>query len=337
MAETHAVETGRAERRTRGAARTTGAARTRGAGAAVAVGSTSVHFTAAAVTARGLRRLADESVLLELGSAMDVHGDIPAPTVGQLIATLQRFTTLAAELGVGDVTFVGTEPLRRAANGPAVAATVRAATGRPLHLLTHEEEALLSLYGVLRGRLPALDTLVVDIGGGSSEYVLARREGPPAIHVVRTGAARLTEAVVRHDPPTRDEFAALRAEARRRLAAAAEMHPRRAVLVGGTATNLLRVVAEGRALRTLNRRRLALAVGALEREPAAALAQRCALRPQRARILAGGAALVEAFLERYGLSSAVVSQASIREGTILAVARAGDAWREQLAGLVASG
>ena len=306
-------------------------------GAAVAVGSTSVHFTAAVVSAGGLRLLADGSVLLELGSAVDAHGHIPEDRLAELIATLRGFAASAAALGVRDVTFIGTEPLRRAANGRSVAAAVHAATSRPLHLLSHEEEALLSLYGVLRGHAPAADTLVVDIGGGSSEYVLARPNGPPLAHALRIGAARLTEAFVRHDPPTAAEIAGLRAEARRRVGGAVDLAPARAILVGGTAENLLRLVAQDRALRSIDRRRLALAVETLEREPADALAGRCVIRPQRARILPGGAALVEAFLDRYGLGTAAVSRASIREGTILAVARAGDAWRERLPGLVAGG
>ena len=304
-------------------------------GAAVAIGSTSVHFTAAAVSADGLRSLADESALLELGSAVDAHGHVPEDRLIELVSTLQRFVASAASIGVGDVTFIGTEPLRRAANGRAVAVAVGQATGRPLHLLSHEDEALLSLYGVLRGHAPAVDTLVVDIGGGSSEYVLARPGLPPLAHALRVGAARLTEACVHHDPPTAEEVVALRGEARRRVEGAAELAPARAVLVGGTAENLLRVVAQDRALRSIDRRRLALALEALEREPAGVLAARCAIRPQRARILPGGAALVEAFLERYGLRTAAVSRAGIREGTILAVARAGDAWQDRLTDLVA--
>ena len=304
-------------------------------GAAVAIGSTSVHFTAAAVSADGLRLLADESALLELGSAVDAHGHIPGDRLAELVSTLQRFAASAASIGVREVTFIGTEPLRRATNGRAVAAAVRQATGRPLHLLSHEDEALLSLYGVLRGRAPAADTLVIDIGGGSSEYVLARTSGTPLAHGLRIGAARLTEALVRHDPPTPGEIAELRAEAHRRVEGAADLAPAQAVLVGGTAENLLRLVARDRALRSIDRRRLALAVEMLEREPAGVLAERCAIRPQRARILPGGAALVEAFLDRYGLGTAGVSRAGIREGTILAVARAGDAWLDRLPDLVA--
>ncbi|MGC8634798.1 MAG: hypothetical protein ACP5VP_09055, partial [Candidatus Limnocylindrales bacterium] len=290
-------------------------------GAAVAVGSTSVHFTAARVMAGGLRPLADESVLLELGATVDAHGDIPDSQLRELIAALQGFAATAQTLGVRDVTFVATDPLRRAANGHAVAAGVELATERPLHVLSHEEEALLSLYGVLQGRAPAADTLVIDIGGGSSEYVLARTDGPPLAHGVRIGAARLTAAFVRHDPPTAGEIAALRAEAHRRVESAVGMAPARAVFVGGTAENLLRLVSGGRALRTLDRRRLALAFALLGGEPADLLAAQSGIRPQRARILPGGAALVEAFLDRYRLGSASVSRAGIREGTILAVAR----------------
>ncbi len=306
-------------------------------GAAVAVGSTSVHMTAVRVVSGRLRVLADESALLELGSAVDARGLVPDDRLAELVATLQRFAASAASLGVRDVTFVGTEPLRRAANGHAAAAAVRAATSRPLHLLSHEEEALLSLYGVLRGRAPAADTLVIDIGGGSSEYVLARTNGPPLAHGLRIGAARLTEAFVRHDPPAAGEIAELRAEAHRRVQGAVDLTPARAILVGGTAENLLRLVSQDRVLRTVDRHRLAAAFEMLEGEPADALAERRAMRPQRARILPGGAALVEAFLDRYALASASVSRAGVREGTILAVARAGDAWRERLPELVAGG
>ncbi len=305
--------------------------------AAIAVGSTSVHLTVAAVTGRRLRILADESALLQLGSAVDASGHLPAASLAELIATLRGFVATASSLRADKVALVGTEPLRRAGNGHSVGAEVHAATGLSLLQLTHEEEALLSLLAVLGGRAPAVPTLVVDIGGGSSEYVLAGPQGAPQAHALRVGAARLTEAVVRHDPPTPDEFDALRGEARRRLASAADLHPVRAILVGGTATNLLRVAAPGRALRVLDRRRLRLAMEALLAEPSGELAVRCAIRPQRARILPGGAALVGALLERYGLPSAAVSATSIREGAILAIALGGEAWRERLTDLVSGG
>ncbi len=302
--------------------------------AAVAIGSTSVHFTAASVTERGIRILADESTLLELGSAVDAHGHVLPDRLDQLAATLRRYAQTAEVLGARAITVVGTEPLRRATNVDAVADAVRTATLSPLRVLGHDEEALLSLYAVLGGRRPAVETLVVDIGGGSSEYVLAGPGRAPLVDVVPTGAARLTAALVDHDPPTADEFDVLRAAARRAVGSAVVASPGRAIMVGGTATNLLRLVSGTSSWRSLTRSRLEAAIRILEATPLAALTDGYPIRPQRARILPGGAVLAEAFLEHYALTSATVSRASIREGILMAVARAGEAWRDRLAELV---
>ena len=303
-------------------------------GASVAIGSTSVHLTAAVLSRGGLRVVADESVLLGLGRVVEAHGGIEGEARRALVGTLALFREAAMRLGATDLTIVATEPLRRAGNHLALRDEILAATGRPVHVLSHEEEAWLALFGVLRGRRPAVETLVVDIGGGSTEYVVARREGPPAAFGLRVGAAGLTHAVVRHDPPTEDEIATLREEARRRVAAAEDVAPRRAILVGGTATNLLRIVPEAGARGVIDARVLGEAFAVLRGETAASLAERCIIRVERARILPGGAAIVEAMLARYGLRAGRVSEASVREGVILAVARAGDAWRERLQALV---
>ena len=303
--------------------------------AAVAIGSTSVHFTAASLTQRGIRILADESVLLELGSAVDAYGHVPPDRLDQLAATLRQYAAASEALGARAITVVGTEPLRGATNIDSVAEVVRTVTSGPLHLLGHDEEALLSLYAVLGGRHPSVETLVVDIGGGSSEYVLARPGRTPLIDVVPTGAARLTAALVRHDPPTADEFDALHAAARRAVGRAVVASPGKAIMVGGTATNLLRLVSGTSSWRSLTLPRLEAAIRVLEESPLEALAAGYPIRPQRARILPGGAVLADAFLEHYALSSATVSRASIREGILMAVARTGEAWRQRLPELAA--
>jgi exopolyphosphatase / guanosine-5'-triphosphate,3'-diphosphate pyrophosphatase len=302
--------------------------------AVVVIGSTSVHFTAAAVSEGRLRTLDDRSVLLGLGSAVDANGHLPSERLDALVETLREYAAAAIAVGAGALTVMGTEPLRRAANGAAIAAAVREAASTPLLLLGHDEEALLALYAVLGGSRPAVETLVLDIGGGSSEYVLARPHHAPSLDVVRTGAARLTDSVVRHDPPTEDEFLALRASAAEAVGRTLPGTPTRAIMVGGTATNLLRMVSGTARWRSLTRERLEGAIRTLERETMAGLVAAYPIRPERARILPGGAVLAEAFLERYGLASATISRRSLREGAILARARAGDAWRERLPRLV---
>ena len=73
----------------------------------------------------------------------------------------------ARRLGVAEITLLGTEPIRRAADAAAIVHEAGSATGAPLHVLSHEEEAYLTLLGVTEGRLVERETLVVDIGGGS--------------------------------------------------------------------------------------------------------------------------------------------------------------------------
>jgi exopolyphosphatase / guanosine-5'-triphosphate,3'-diphosphate pyrophosphatase len=303
------------------------------AAAAVAVGATSIHFTACLVDGHTLTSLAEQSVLLGLGAVVDREGEIPAGLRSELVTLLVRFSADAAALECRDLTFVATEPLRRAGNAMLARAEIEAATGSPIFVLSHEEEGLLSLLGVTGGIPPTAEHLVVDIGGGSSEYVVAGPGHAPRAGGLRVGAARLTEAIVAHDPPSRQEVDALRTESRRQVAEAGDLRPVEATFVGGTASNLVKVVPAAALDRILTLDRIASAFDTLGREAAELTAARFGIHAARARILPGGAAIVEAFLLRYALPRAGVSEASIREGVILSVAHAGDAWRESIAAL----
>jgi len=298
--------------------------------AAVAVGSTSVHFTAGIVAPHGFEPLADESVLLGLGAYADREGAIPEDALSELVATLSRYQSVASSVGATELTLVATEPVRRARNAVEVITRVHEDTGGILHLVSHEEEGYLALLAVTHASPPGSDLLVVDIGGGSSEYVLLGPDQGPLAYALRVGAARLTRAIVHHDPPTPEEVELLRQEARRYLGRAADIQPKQAIFVGGTATNLVKIVPAAAIDLSLDHRRITAAFAVLRGEPAADTAARFGITPTRAAILAGGAALVEAFLDRYRLRRGLSSDASIREGTILAVAYAGDAWRSRL-------
>jgi exopolyphosphatase/pppGpp-phosphohydrolase len=138
---------------------------------------------------------------------------------------------------------------------------------------------------------------------------------------------------VRHDPPDPDEVAVMTAAARGTLTEAPKVRPREVVGVGGTASNLVKVLPAAIEDRMLTRDRLAEIQRILAREPAAAAAQRHAINPTRARLLPAGAAIVDALLERYGLDAMRASEASLREGAVLAVLHAGAGWRDKLADL----
>jgi exopolyphosphatase/guanosine-5'-triphosphate,3'-diphosphate pyrophosphatase len=211
--------------------------------------------------------------------------------------------------------------------------------GLPIVVLEHAQEAELTLLGVTRGRAVEAPLLVVDIGGGSTEAVVQAPGAPPVTFVVPSGSNRLTASVEASDPPMPADRDRLASEARALLAGAAETRPERAVFVGGSATNLARVVAgvgggdPAQPPSELTRAGIDQAIHELDHVPSAVVADRYRVTPARARLLPAGAALVLAFMERYGLEAIEVSEASLREGAVLAFRRAGSAWLERLTSL----
>ena len=287
----------------------------------------------AIVAGHRLQSLVDESVFLGLGSAVSERGFLGRAARGELTATLVRYADSARRLGANEVTFLGTEPIRRAADAASIVHEVATAAGTPVHVLSHEEEAFLMIIGVTEGRPVTNQTLVIDVGGGSSEFCLVDASERPRAVGLRIGSARLTDRFVRHDPPTSTELAAMRRAAVEAVRAAPHATPGEIVVVGGTASNLIKVLPAAMLDRTLTRERIAEVQAILASEPATAAAERHLINPLRARILPAGGAIMDAILERYAAASIRVSESGIREGAILAVEHAGRAWRDQLADL----
>lgn len=292
-----------------------------------------MHLFVAVVAGHRLQVLVDESVFLGLGSAILERGYLGPAARGELTATLVRYADTARRLGATDVTFLGTEPIRRAADAATIVHDVWSAAGAPLHVVSHEEEAFLTLIGVTEGMPVTQETLVVDVGGGSSEFCVVDAVRSPRAVGLRLGSAMLTGRYVAHDPATPAEVKAMRAAAVAAVRDAPDAAPGEIVAVGGTASNLLKILPAAALDRTLTRERIADVGAILASEPAAVAAERYVINPIRARILPAGGAIMNAILERYGAERIRVSEAGIREGTVLAVAHAGRGWRDRLGDL----
>lgn len=299
-------------------------------GASVDLGSNSVHLLVAAIAGHRIRPLIDESAFLGLGATIDRQAHLGREGSSRLIDQLATYAATARQLGATSIAFLGTEPIRRAADAAAVGHAIELATGVPLHVLTHEEEAYLTLVGVTEGRPVTHETLVLDIGGGSSEFCAVGPAGRARAAGLRTGSNRLTSRVDAADPPTPRDIAAMRVIADETLRDALDARPDEVVAVGGTATNLLKVTAAGSLDRVLTQERLTEAMEVLAGGPAAEITARYLVNPTRARLLPAGAVLVDAILRRYGVDRLTVSDAGLREGAILVADHAGRAWRDRL-------
>jgi exopolyphosphatase/guanosine-5'-triphosphate,3'-diphosphate pyrophosphatase len=293
-----------------------------------------VHVLVGVLENHRVRPLADESTFLPLGAAA-AEGNLGAALIDHLVATIVGYAGLARGLGAGDVVAVGTEPFRRATDARAALAQVRTATRVRAAVISHTEEALLTLIGVTGGRRVNAGLLVCDVGGGSTELAMVGPRRRPTAFGVRVGSAVLTERIVRHDPPTTGELRALRNEASKLVAVLPPAPRGRLVAVGGSATNLLRVLPVAGLDMVLTRARLDEISEILATEPAAVAAERHRVSPTRARLLPAGAAILDAVMERYDTDQLEVSDLGIREGIILATSQPGGPWRRRLKQLAA--
>jgi len=308
-------------------------------GGAIDIGSNSVHLVVDLIGRGWSEVLRDTSELLGLGDVVDEHGELPAEARQRVIDTLRGYQDTAHRSHAERLTLIGTEPLRRARNADVLADEIARETGLKLVVLTEREEAVLTFTGVTHGILPRTPLVVVDIGGGSTEVSKWVPGEPLNVDSLPFGSARLTKAMVVNDPPTEEELDRLFRETKE---VAARVVPAsiddaepgadagtrglenvQAIFVGGTATNVARL---GR----LTREAIAEDRDTLQKMSVAHVAARYNVRLRRAKQLPAGIAIVDALLERFGIESADASDASLRDGAIIAAARYGDDWPDHV-------
>ena len=302
--------------------------------AVVDIGSNSTHLYVA--VSDGVRQevIADESMPIELGRLVEQDRTIGRKATMVIRDALAAFRTRASILGADELFVVATEPLRRARDQESVLQALRESKASVPVVLTHEEEGLLTVLGLHHGHDHSVPQLVVDIGGGSTEAVeLHPGELPRAIGV-SIGSARLLARVSYQDPPRPREWQELRRHAQIALADLTVADVHRLILVGGTATRLLKLVPSTLISRTIEREDLAAMGQRLVALTAKEVAERFAISQRRARLLPAGIAIVEALLQRTTARQVTVDRGGIREGLVVAVARAGHGWRDALPELV---
>ena len=148
--------------------------------------------------------------ITRLGQGVDATGRLAPEAVERCIAVLREFRSVMDGFGVARGRLVATSAARDAANGADFLAAAGEATGLQPELLTGLEEGRLSMAGAVVDLDPAEGPyLVLDIGGGSTELIAARRPRRPELVAVslQLGCVRLSERILDHDPPTPEELA----------------------------------------------------------------------------------------------------------------------------------
>jgi exopolyphosphatase/guanosine-5'-triphosphate,3'-diphosphate pyrophosphatase len=302
--------------------------------AVVDVGTNSTRlFVAEVRDGRVTAQLERLTRITRLGAGVDAHGRLDPEAIGRVLAALDDYQRVIEAHHAERRVAVLTSAVRDADNGEEFAALLRERYGLDARILDGAEEARLTFLGATSERDPEdrTTTLVTDIGGGSTEFVIG--QGRQArFHVsTQAGAVRQTERHLHHDPPLPEELEDLRADVRSIIAAAVPGEARRvehAIGVAGTPTSLAAVAqalepydpdrVQGYVLAREECERL------LERLAALPLSERRevpGLHPDRAPTIVAGAGILVEIMRLFELASIEVSEHDILRGAALEVAR----------------
>lgn len=304
--------------------------------AAIDCGTNAIRLLVASVDADG--RL-DEHVrqmrIVRLGEGVDVTGEFAPAALERTMTVVDEYSRIVADHHVEAVRFVATSASRDVRNRDAFVAGVRDRLGVSPEVISGQEEAELSFAGAVRGLPPGLvaaPALVVDIGGGSTEFVLGDAR-PSAAVSVDVGCVRMTERHLHGDPPTQNEIAAaesdILAAVDRAFAEVPVAEARTFVGVSGTVTTMS---AMAMGLPEYDAARLhGSTMSAAEVEDVAARLlgmrgdQRAALpfmHPGRVDVIGGGALVLRTIVRRGGFATVVVSETDILDGIVYSLSAA---------------
>jgi exopolyphosphatase/guanosine-5'-triphosphate,3'-diphosphate pyrophosphatase len=294
--------------------------------AAIDLGTNSIRLLVARF-AEGedeLRDVARDMVITRIGQGVDRTGAISPLALRRTLAVLVRYCRRARALGAERIHLAATSAVRDASNREELAAQVERLTGEPMEVLTGKQEAELSFLGATKGLAAPVPFLVLDIGGGSTEFVVGDG-GPSGAVSAQIGSVRLTERYIHTDPPSYEELD------RMDLAITSVLHQvedripvheaATLVAVAGTATTVQAI-----SLGLDEYDPVVLHRSMLSREDAERVFRLLAdltteerrqipvMAPGREDVIPAGAAILVRVMQRWGFTEALVSETDILDG-----------------------
>lgn len=294
-------------------------------------GTNSLRLLVADVEDGSKRDVHREMRVVRLGEGVDRTGELAPAALQRTRAALVDYAAVCRDLGAQAVRLVATSATRDARNREVFTALVRDVLGVDPEVVSGTEEAALSFDGATRGLGAAgRPYLVVDIGGGSTEFVLGGQTVTAALSV-DVGCVRLTERHLAGDPPAAAEVAAARDDVERaldRVVTAVPVQDARTLV--GLAGSVTTVAAIALGLPAYDAERLHLSrIGAdavrdvADRLLAMSRAERAALpvmHPGRVDVIGAGALVLAAVVERLQVPEVLVSEADILDGIAWSIA-----------------
>jgi exopolyphosphatase / guanosine-5'-triphosphate,3'-diphosphate pyrophosphatase len=293
--------------------------------AVVDIGTNSTRLLVAEVDDRRVKERERRNRVTRLGRGVDLSGQLSTEAIEDVCATVGEYLEIARELEAGELVAIATSAVRDASNGAAFVAELRERFALSARVLGGEEEARLTYLGATAQEPPGEPTLVIDIGGGSTELVVGRGDEVGFHTSLQAGVVRHSERHLQSDPPSTAELEALAADVEGLLDTALADRQGSAVEAGiavaGTPTSLAAIDLElepydpervhGHRLQLPTIQRL------LSRLAAAPLPERRQIRglhPDRAPTIVAGVVILIEVMRAFELESIEVSEHDILWG-----------------------
>ncbi|GAA2391251.1 Ppx/GppA phosphatase family protein [Dactylosporangium salmoneum] len=299
--------------------------------AAIDCGTNSVRLLISDISDdSGMSDVTRQMRIVRLGEGVDQTGRLAPAAIERTRVALAEYAKDIAEAGVDAARMVATSASRDAENAADFRAMVFDTLGFVPEVITGDEEARLSFAGAVRGLTAEAPFLVVDIGGGSTEFVVGSAEVDAAISV-DIGCVRMTERHLRADPPTPDQVAAAEADITAAVdMALAAVDGTRARTLVGLAGSVTTVAALALGLPEYDPKRIhrstitaadvAKVTAGLLAESAAKRLEHPVMHPGRADVIGAGALILRIIVERSGADSVIASESDILDGIALSLA-----------------
>jgi exopolyphosphatase / guanosine-5'-triphosphate,3'-diphosphate pyrophosphatase len=291
--------------------------------AAVDLGTNSTRLLVADVNGE-LSEVSRRLTITRLGEGVDERRQLLPTAIARVRNCLTDYRRELEALGATRTLCIATSSVRDAENGEAFLGEIEWSYGFSTRLLSGEEEASMMLRGVTSERPPLDDVLVIDIGGGSTELVLASAGEVAFATSLDVGCVRLTERFLASDPPAPPEVSAAAAYVRSLLPA---LDARQAIGVAGTVTTLAkldrgddtydpdRTHGHRLSLTSVEEQLEALSGMSTEERISAT-----GIEPGRASVIVAGILVLREIMRAYGLEEIEVSERDVLHGAALAAA-----------------
>ena len=276
-----------------------------------------------------LKELRSERRILRLGEGVDQNKRLSQAAMDRVIQCLREWKAVIDTYRVDGCTAVATSAVRDAANREEFLERVGFEAGIAVEVITGDEEARRTLLGIRSGLPPGVtDMLALDIGGGSTEFILDRPGQDPVVRSIDIGVVRLCERLLHHDPPTSEEVQQAREWiARETKSAVTEMTGYEMATFVGTAGTITALAAMAQKLPSYDPARIhnyRLTLATVQELEQTLLTRKKAdriglpgLEKNREEVIAAGAIIIRTVMETLGMASVLVSDLGLREGVLI--------------------